>query len=245
MQLHIPKPCHENWNAMSPAEKGRFCQACQKQVLDFSGKSKDEIITILRQSKGAVCGRVPQRHLSAISSKRKKYLPSFLTTLFTFLGISTLFTINRAQAQQLPDHSNIPVKNEQDSCSRAQNIAYLIEGEIKDKENGEPLPFANVTVKSKDGKLAAGTVSDFNGKFKLRIAAQTLAKPLVDVHVSFVGYHKTVIQDVLLRRERLVLDLDLSPEETCIITGLVIMRPVLDKPGQKTFSEEEIRNMPR
>jgi len=36
----IPKVCQENWLQMSPDEKVRFCNLCQKNVFDFS-ENKD------------------------------------------------------------------------------------------------------------------------------------------------------------------------------------------------------------
>ncbi|MBN4070922.1 hypothetical protein JYT72_00300 [Crocinitomix catalasitica] len=33
--FQIPEPCHENWNEMSPTEKGRFCEKCSKEILDL------------------------------------------------------------------------------------------------------------------------------------------------------------------------------------------------------------------
>lgn len=41
--ISIPTPCHENWDAMHPREKGRHCDACDKTVIDFTGKTDDEI----------------------------------------------------------------------------------------------------------------------------------------------------------------------------------------------------------
>jgi hypothetical protein len=43
LKIIIPKPCHENWSAMSPKEKGRFCGSCSKTVVDFTKKSPSEI----------------------------------------------------------------------------------------------------------------------------------------------------------------------------------------------------------
>ncbi len=42
--LRIPEPCHEDWQAMLPQEKGRHCLACQKTVTDFTKMSDREII---------------------------------------------------------------------------------------------------------------------------------------------------------------------------------------------------------
>jgi hypothetical protein len=44
MKITIPKPCHENWENMTPDEKGRFCAVCSKTVRDFSKVPDDEII---------------------------------------------------------------------------------------------------------------------------------------------------------------------------------------------------------
>ncbi|WP_309608991.1 hypothetical protein [Flavobacterium sp.] len=44
--ITIPNPCTENWNKMSKTEKGRFCNSCNKLVIDFS-KMKNKIIFLL------------------------------------------------------------------------------------------------------------------------------------------------------------------------------------------------------
>lgn len=43
VHLRIPEPCHENWEDMTPNERGRFCQNCQKDVIDFTQATPSEI----------------------------------------------------------------------------------------------------------------------------------------------------------------------------------------------------------
>ena len=62
-ELSIPKPCHENWDAMSPEEKGRFCGSCQKTVIDFSEMSDRQVAEFFRRPAGSVCGRFHQDQL--------------------------------------------------------------------------------------------------------------------------------------------------------------------------------------
>lgn len=55
--LHIPTPCTESWSDMHPGADGRFCDHCQKTVVDFSTMSDPEIYAYFRKRKDAVCGR--------------------------------------------------------------------------------------------------------------------------------------------------------------------------------------------
>lgn len=42
-KMTIPKPCNANWNTMSPAKDGRFCNSCNKTVIDFTKMDNPEI----------------------------------------------------------------------------------------------------------------------------------------------------------------------------------------------------------
>lgn len=42
-RIEIPKPCHEDWDAMTPNENGRFCGSCAKTVVDFTNMQTAEI----------------------------------------------------------------------------------------------------------------------------------------------------------------------------------------------------------
>ena len=58
IKISIPKLCHEDWNKMTPNEKGSFCGKCCKTVVDFTNKSPEEIrTTLLAESGKKVCGR--------------------------------------------------------------------------------------------------------------------------------------------------------------------------------------------
>jgi hypothetical protein len=55
--IRIPDPCHEDWNKMTPDDKGKFCNSCCKSVVDFTNKTDQEIIDILQSAgEGKVCG---------------------------------------------------------------------------------------------------------------------------------------------------------------------------------------------
>lgn len=53
LYLSIPTPCHEDWDKMTPTEKGRHCQSCEKEVVDFSLLSDQQILDLLLKPKRA------------------------------------------------------------------------------------------------------------------------------------------------------------------------------------------------
>ncbi|MGE8513035.1 MAG: hypothetical protein ACN6N7_10075 [Chryseobacterium culicis] len=62
MKITIPKPCHENWNAMTPEEKGKFCAVCSKTVHDFTGFSDEELVARFNLEEN-ICGRFREDQL--------------------------------------------------------------------------------------------------------------------------------------------------------------------------------------
>lgn len=82
IQLSIPKPCHENWNTMTPEDKGRFCGSCQKTVVDFSTISDRQVAEFFKKPAGSVCGRFHADQLDreiVIPRKRIPWVRYFFT----------------------------------------------------------------------------------------------------------------------------------------------------------------------
>ncbi len=56
LQIYIPTPCHENWDAMTPASNGRICGSCAKTVVDFGIMTDNEVLNHLKKNAGSICG---------------------------------------------------------------------------------------------------------------------------------------------------------------------------------------------
>ncbi len=79
--IQIPDPCSEKWEIMSPREKGRFCSACSKCVIDFTEKCPEEIQQIFFERKNeTICGRFYHHQLN------KPGMPDqFRTRVFNYI----------------------------------------------------------------------------------------------------------------------------------------------------------------
>lgn len=78
----IPDPCSENWEKMKIGIDSRFCDHCEKHVIDFTNKSRQEILEyLLVNYNKKVCGKVLTSQLDfnfsdyivTISSLSKKH----------------------------------------------------------------------------------------------------------------------------------------------------------------------------
>jgi hypothetical protein len=79
--IHIQEPCHENWDAMTPNEKGKFCGACAKTVVDFTNYSDEEIIGYFKKDKGNTCGRFTHNQLQQTYIPKHVYRGYFIKPL--------------------------------------------------------------------------------------------------------------------------------------------------------------------
>ncbi|MGZ3866971.1 MAG: hypothetical protein ACXVC6_12910 [Bacteroidia bacterium] len=69
MKISINEPCHENWDGMTPNDKGAFCHRCEKDVVDFSRMGISQIKNFFSkpQDNGKVCGRFKESQLQELS----------------------------------------------------------------------------------------------------------------------------------------------------------------------------------
>jgi len=100
LKISIPTPCHEDLGKMDKTEKGRFCLSCQKEVIDFSKMSDDDIVLYFEKKKmeeAKVCGTF--RADQVLETKNKIEIPvqtyfyaknnhqKFLWMLFACMGM--------------------------------------------------------------------------------------------------------------------------------------------------------------
>ncbi|MGV3613010.1 MAG: hypothetical protein ACO1N0_18765 [Fluviicola sp.] len=116
-KIAIENPCSQSWDAMQVDSVGRFCQSCQKSVIDFTTQSDEEIKAFLKERSGEeLCGRFYNHQLHRIRIEIDQnilvstipFWQKFLVVLLVcfgsdFLGVDFVF------AQM----DSIPVKTEQ------------------------------------------------------------------------------------------------------------------------------------
>lgn len=68
LSISIENPCHEDWQQMTPESQGRFCQTCEKTVVDFSKMSDEEVLNYFsRPRTQKICGRFREDQLVSAS----------------------------------------------------------------------------------------------------------------------------------------------------------------------------------
>jgi len=99
MKIQISKPCHENWDAMTSNEKGRFCEVCTKTVTDFTNSSDEELYQEMK-SNSNICGNFRGNQLNR--NIAMSVLGKIALGLVTTVGIS-----NNVDAQELKTDEEI------------------------------------------------------------------------------------------------------------------------------------------
>jgi TonB family protein len=78
MKVAIFEPCPANWEKMQIKLDVRHCEQCDKSVVDFTKKSRAEIITYLIENpNGSVCGRMNQQQFDI----KEEDLPELISIL--------------------------------------------------------------------------------------------------------------------------------------------------------------------
>src|ERR1700741_4208742 len=154
MKVSINKPCHENWDTMTPNEQGSFCLSCQKTVIDFSAKTTQEIKYFFQNiaSTEKVCGRFKEEQLTELTFDdfflrfKNWVLPKKLAVImFLAFGI-TLFSCQTTK--QGPLMGDVAIENTIEEPMVTGKVAYIDTPEVITPEpiNESPLKMGEVAV---------------------------------------------------------------------------------------------------
>jgi len=155
INICIPTPCQENWQDMTVADKGRFCAACQKHVIDFTTSSDRQIAESFKKEAN-LCGRFlhTQLHRDLVIPKEKSNIwMAVSAAVVAFVGLGNNQTFAQApmeQSENKTDNSNKP----------SAPITHVISGVVTDSM-ALPIPGAYIKIKNSD----KNATTDANGNF--------------------------------------------------------------------------------
>ena len=210
VKLSIPKPCHEDWEQMTPTERGRFCAACEKVVTDYTRWSQTELTEQIKKG-NLGCGRFrPSQmrqiyHLSPEERRWRRAAP-------------LLFPLLLGGASLTAQTTTFPVKIEQtqrnDTNTSSDKLGTIkITGNVKD-ENGEGLIGATIVV---EGTII-GAVTDIDGSYSIHIP-ENYARDTSKIIVSYTGY-STMMRTIPATPET---SMDFKLEEASWLAGEIII----------------------
>jgi hypothetical protein len=239
IQLSIPEPCHENWNDMTPVDKGRFCGSCQKQVVDFSNMSDREVAQFFKKpSIGSVCGRFMQDQLNRDLTIPKKRIPwvkyFFQVALPAFLfsakakaqGSVVKVSVEKLVKSKTPDCGLDTLKDKVPSHERlvetgfivmATPVPKIIRGKVVDDQNN-PLSSASIFIKG----TSIGTVTDSAGFFSLKVRDTNKDITILASYVGFASMERRIRkEDTFNENSIMLMPLNLALSGEVVIVGMI------------------------
>jgi len=208
VQLSINNPCHENWQNMNPSEQGRFCNACAKEVVDFTLMSDTQVLHyFLDRKKENVCGRFYADQLNRSITKpvypaRKKiWYWNYFVMLFLLMFKGNTGK-GQAAIQQQPleqvSNGNKPLEGIVGKVSMTAAQKQL-SGRVTDKDGA---PIAGVSIYIKGSRQ--GTSTDKDGAYKLnginlrdKLVFSSVGYESVEITVNNYGKKDVVLKEIV------------------------------------------------
>ncbi len=159
INISIPQPCHENWQAMTPSEKGRFCDSCQKNVFDFTTASDRQIIEAFNNNE-SLCGRFTKSQLNrdlVIPKEKNSIWLATTSVIVSLLGMGGQEVLAQGEIRIEQTDKKVIPENSTSNSNQEKEINGIV------SDNSGPLPGVNVVIKG----TTIGTQTDFDGKFSI------------------------------------------------------------------------------
>ena len=159
LKIQIPEPCSQLWNKMDKVDNGRFCNQCNKNLIDFTNFSDKELINFVQNNQSKVCGRFKKTQLE------KFYFDKRIVFNFTKYKkiVAALLSFNLVNNDAGASHTSVlnstfniqEINYKKESNSKfielpiiKDTIAKVIKGIVLEAESKKPLLFASIVIKN-------------------------------------------------------------------------------------------------
>ncbi len=258
--LSLPEPCSEAWEQMTPCGSGKFCDSCQKTVIDFTDYSEAQIAAFFADKAGeSVCGRF---YASQIENEVFSYTAPAkrpARTLAMAASVAALVVVSFATEAQVkgfdPGITIVDSSRAQLSAEDTTNL-LVVEGTVKDDKD-EPLLSVSIQL-LEDNRVIAGTVTDLDGNYRIVIpqGINMVKSGTLTIKCCFLGC-TTEELTIPLHQQTISFQVNFSLKspsrnsKDSPFIGLIIRRldiPLIDleAPGSKTtITAPQLEKMPR
>lgn len=186
IKIQIPEPCTQDFSKMHPLPGGRYCDHCERTVVDFRGMTDREIVRIYQQRQGRVCGIFKDNQLDRALPLPQAPKEGKPWAAIAALSSALLFG-NPASGQSTSERPLIQLAENNAKEKATDEGKVTIEGWVMD-EKGEPIPFANILLANKNG-----TITDLDGYYTIQIPLNLIG---TEIKVSMMGYEpKSLVID--------------------------------------------------
>ncbi len=180
LNISIPTPCHENWQGMSVAKKGRFCDSCQKTVIDFT-QSSDRQIAELFKKESNVCGRFLNSQL-----ERDLVIPKEKSSLWIAASAVAMAFFSGGSNEVFAQDAKVGTVQSSESSHRKEIVSIAprtITGKVIDEDS---VTVANALILNKTSGNSYYT--DIYGNFKITASTDDL------LEISGFNYEQETIK---------------------------------------------------
>ena len=222
INISIPKPCHENWEAMTPEDKGRFCSVCTKTVFDLTKATDKEIIEHLNRD-ATTCGRFVSSQLNRdliITKEKSSYWIIATATLFSFLGIGS----QSAYSQVKQDTIQTDKKDLNQDSIKTEKNPFTTTGVVSDDLG--PMYGANIVIKGS----TIGISTDFDGKYSIKVNDGDI------LTFSYLGFKNIEIN---ADSKNTIINVKMQEDYDSVTVGIIVMGDI----KKRTFFGRQIQKV--
>ncbi|HPI53229.1 MAG TPA: hypothetical protein PLU10_00985 [Chitinophagaceae bacterium] len=205
-QITIPSACHQNFEAMPQTERGRYCALCERDIIDFTCMSDEELIDFLSLKHFKIsCGMFTRDQLNRNYSIEKPRPFFRFPTLNKWVAAFFLLPLNMPYGVA---QSTNQLSATQQALPSTYDTLIRLQGKLVNNDTTHGVSNIEITLLDTNQVVLQSTLTDQLGKFIFEInpgmiqdSIQLRAKPSPNFHVEpislslshYVAYNPPII----------------------------------------------------